>query len=160
MISKEIIEWLTQQENPSVSYRTSVELLDRSRDDPKVQKLKFQINSSGSVEVLLGEMHPEGYWLQKNPRTGEILGDGVKYGSFGTTHYCLSYLAELGLDRSNRQVAKAAERYLNLQQSNGDFYGHFSCLLGCNIRTFVMLGYKDDPRVKKKHRFDAYKRKA
>lgn len=149
LIPKEIIEWLTEQENPSVSYRTSIDLLDRSKDDVRVQDLKCQINSSLPVKILLEKMHPDGYWLQKNPRTGEILGDGVKYGSFGTTHYCLSYLAELGLDRRHREVAKAIERYLNLQQSDGDFYGHFSCLLGYNIRTFVMLGYKDHSRVKR-----------
>lgn len=78
-----------------------------------------------------------------------MLGDGVEYGAYGTTHYCLSYLAEHGLDRTNSQVSKAAERYLNLQIEDGDFYKHFSCLLGLNIRTFTILGYEDDPRIKK-----------
>lgn len=78
-----------------------------------------------------------------------MLGDGVEYGSFGTTHFCLAYLAELGMDRTDARIAKAAERYLNLQQPDGDFYGHFSCLLGLNVRTFTMLGYKNDPLVKK-----------
>jgi hypothetical protein len=78
-----------------------------------------------------------------------MLGEGVQYGAFGTTHYCLSYLAELGMYKTDTQVAKAAERYLNLQKADGDFYHHFSCLLGLNIRTFTMLGYKNDLRVKK-----------
>ncbi len=66
-----------------------VELLDKSYDDIEVQN---QIAESNPVKILLGKMHPEGYWLQKNPRTGEIL--GLKYAAFGATHYCLSYLAE------------------------------------------------------------------
>jgi hypothetical protein len=53
------------------------------------------------------------------------------------------------MDRSNDQVAKAANRYLNLQKLDGDFIGHYSCLLGLNIRTFTMLGYGDDPRLRK-----------
>jgi hypothetical protein len=110
---------------------------------------KRQIAESTPVKGLLSEMHPDGYWLQKHQRTGKVLGDGVEYGAFGTTHYCLSYLAELGMDRTNPQVAKAAVRYLNLQKEDGDFYRHFSCLLGLNIRTFVMLGYENDSRVKK-----------
>ena len=114
MIPKEIFVWLTEQENPSVCYRTLLELSDKSHDD-QVKDLKRQINSVFPVKGLLTKMHPDGYWLQKNPRTGEILGDGIKYGAFGTTHYCLSYLAELGLDRNHFQVAKAAERYLKLQ---------------------------------------------
>ena len=55
--------------------------------------------------------------------------------------------AELGLDRDNPQISKAVERYLSLQENDGDFYGHFSCLLGYNIRTFLMLGYCKDARV-------------
>jgi hypothetical protein len=118
-------------------------------DDPEVIECKRQITESNPVKSLLSKMNPNGYWLQKNPRTGEVLGDGVKYGSFATTHYCVSYLAELGMDRSNPKVAKAAERYLNLQCADGDFYQHFSCLLGLNIRTYTMLGFKDDPRIRK-----------
>jgi len=117
--------------------------------DSEVRECKNQISNSLPVRTLLGRMHPDGYWLQKNPRTGKIFGEGVEYGAFGTTHYCLSYLAELGVDGNHPQITKAAERYLNLQKIDGDFLRHFSCLLGYNIRTFTMLGYKEDPRVKR-----------
>ena len=147
MIPIDIINWLLEPENPSMRYRTMKELLDKSQNE--VQETKSLIVDSDSVKTLLEKMHPDGYWLQKNPRTGEVTGDGVKYGAFATTHFCLAYLAELGLDESHPKVAKATERYLSLQKSDGDFYGHFSCLLSYNIRTFVMLGYKDDSRVKK-----------
>jgi hypothetical protein len=94
-------------------------------------------------------MHPDGYWLQRNPRTGRVEGAGTEYGSFATTHFCLSYLAELGLDRNHARVAVAAERYLALQQPDGDWYKHFSCLYGFNIRTFIMLGYRQDKRLQR-----------
>ncbi|MCW4037243.1 MAG: hypothetical protein NWF13_00745 [Candidatus Bathyarchaeota archaeon] len=149
MISKNIVKWLVEPEHPSVRYRTLVELLGNSPTDSEVKECKNQIAESTPVKILLDKMHPDGYWLQKNPRTGEIIGKGVEYGAYGTTHYCLSYLAELGMDRSHPQIAKAAERYLSLQKNGGDFYRHFSCLLGYNIRTFTMLGYRDDPRVKR-----------
>jgi hypothetical protein len=149
LVSEDVVRWLLEPENPSLRYRTTVELLGKSPDDPEAIECKRQIAESIPVKGLLSEMHPDGYWLQKRPRTGKMLGDGVEYGDFGTTHYCLSYLAELGMDRTNAQVAKAAERYLNLQKEDGDFYQHFSCLLGLNIRTFTMLGYKNDSQVKK-----------
>lgn len=148
-MKQEVVDWLLEKENPSVRYRTFTELLDKSRDDREIIEIKNKIPYSKSVKTLLGKMHPEGYWLQKNPRTNEVLGEGVEYGAFGTTHYCLSYLAELGMDNSDPQIAKAAERYLNLQKNDGDFCRHYSCLLGYNVRTFVMLGYKDDTRVKR-----------
>ena len=149
LISENVVKWLLEPENPSLRYRTMIELLDKSPNDPEAKECKRQIPESIPVKSLLSGMHPDGYWLQKNATTGKMLGEGVEYGAFGTTHYCLSYLAELGMDRTNAQVAKAAERYLNLQSEDGDFYKHFSCLLGLNIRTFIMLGYRNDSRVKK-----------
>jgi hypothetical protein len=148
-LKKEVVDWLLEPENPAVRYRTMVELLDLSRDHELVLECNNRIPESASVTEILGKMHPEGYWLQKNPRTKEIFGDGVEYGAFGTTHFCLSYLAELGMNRNDPQIAKAAERYLNLQKSDGDFYRNFSCLLGYNIRTFILLGYRDDARVQR-----------
>jgi hypothetical protein len=147
MIPKNIVEWLVEPESPSIRYRTLVELLEHSPTDAEVQACKNQFAASPPVRTLLDTMHPDGYWLQTNPRTREVVGKGVKYGAYGTAHYCLSYLAELGMDRRHPHVAKAAERYLSLQQRDGDFYRHFSCLLGYNIRTFTLLGYREDPRV-------------
>jgi len=149
LVSEDVIKWLLEPENPSMRYRTLVELLGKSPNDHEALEYKKRIAESVPVKGLLSGMHPDGYWLQKHPRTGKMLGDGAEYGAFGTTHFCLSYLAELGMDKTNAQVAKAAERYLNLQKKDGDFYHYFSCLLGLNIRTFTMLGYKNDSRVKK-----------
>ncbi len=149
MIPKNVVEWLVEPAHPSIRYRTLVELLGYSPTDSEVQECRNQLVESTPVQTLLDAMHPDGYWLQTNPRTGEVLGKGVKYGAYGTTHYCLSYLAELGMDRRHPHVAKAADRYLALQQEDGDFYRHFSCLLGYNIRTFILLGYRGDSRVQR-----------
>lgn len=143
------IQWLLEGDDPSVQYRTLREVLGRSEDAPDVKQAKVAILRSKPVQRLLGRMHPDGYWLQKNPRTQDIVGDDVEYGAFGTTHFCLAYLAELGLDRTQPQVEKAADRYLALQQPDGDWYRHFSCLLGYNVRTFALLGYRHDRRLKR-----------
>jgi len=144
-----VIQWLLEDENPSVQFRTLKEVLGYADDAPEVKWARAAILRSPPVQSLLGKMHPEGYWLQKNPRTQVRVGDGVEYDAFGTTHFCLAYLAELGLERTQPQVEKAADRYLALQQPDGDWYRHFSCLLGYNIRTFVRLGYRDDQRLQR-----------
>jgi hypothetical protein len=148
-MEEEVIRWLLEPEEPSIRYRTMVELLDYPSDDARAQEARSQIPRSEPVRAIIEKMHPGGYWLQRNPRTGEVVGDGVKYGSFGTTHYCLSYLAELGMDRGDERIARAADRYLGLQREDGDFLSHYSCLIGYNIRTFIMLGYRDDERVQR-----------
>jgi len=143
------IQWLLEDDNPSVQFRTLKEMLNYDDGMPEIRRAKFAILQSHPVQTLLEKMHPAGYWLQKNPRTQRVVGNGVEYGAFGTTHFCLAYLAELGLDRTQPRVEKAAERYLTLQQPDGDWYLHFSCLLGYNIRTLVRLGFQDDNRVKR-----------
>ena len=144
----DLIAWILEPENPSVRFRTLTELLDRGGSEEALEAQRA-IAASAPVSKLLQAMHPDGYWLQKNPRTGQVLGDGAEYGSFGTTHFCLSYCAELGLDKSHPLVAKAAARYLGLQREDGDWLGHYSCLYAYNIRTLVKLGYAGDERVRR-----------
>jgi hypothetical protein len=144
-----VLNWLLEEENPSVRYRTLTELLDRPPDDPEVVQAREQIPLSPAVTNILDRMHPDGYWLWKNTSKGRLVGEGVEYSDFGTTHFCLAYLSELGMTGEYPQVHNAADRYLNLQQPDGDFLRHFSCLYAYNIRTFIRLGYRDDPRVQK-----------
>lgn len=148
-VQSKIICWLLEEDNPSVRFRTLKEVLGQDDTSQEVRHAKEAVLQSQPVQVLLGKMHPDGYWLQRNPRTHALIGAGVEYDAFGTTHFCLAYLAELGVDRTLPSVEKAAERYLALQQADGDWYRHFSCLLGYNLRTFVRLGYQDDPRIKR-----------
>ena len=112
MIADSIRDWLLEPEDASVRYRTLTELLGASPTDPAALAARGSILTSAPVVRLFEAMHPDGYWLQRNPRTGRVVGDGAEYGSFATTHFCLAYLAELGLDRNHPQVALAAERYL------------------------------------------------
>lgn len=149
VVSANVLDWLLEPENPSLRYRTLVELLDLSSNDEKVKEAQSKIINSNDVKRIFDKMHPDGYWLQKNSRTNKIVGDGVEYGSFATTHFILSYLAELGLTKENPTISKAAERYLNLQSHDGDWWLHMSCLIGYNIHTFIKFGYANDDRIKR-----------
>lgn len=148
----EAISWLLEAGPAPLRYRALTGLLGKPAEDPEVVEARAGLAISEPVRHILGAMQPEGTWLQRNPVSGEILGDGAKYGSFATTHFVLAYLSELGLDRSHPQVALAAGRYLSLQQPDGDWDawgGQMSCLLGYNLRTFLRLGYRMDPRVQR-----------
>lgn len=147
-IPENIIKWLLEEENPSVRYRTMVELLNMPEKDPKVVLTKKQIPSYTPVKKMLEAMHPDGYWEEINSKSKKVYGEGVVYQK-NTTHFILAYLAELGLTKEHPLVEKAANRYLSLQQPDGDYLRHFSCLYGMNIRTFIRLGFKGDKRVKK-----------
>jgi hypothetical protein len=148
-MNTDIIDWLLEEDEPSVRYRTLTELLDRAADDADVISARNAIAESADAQRIFKKMHPDGYWLQKKSSTKEWVGDGVEYGSFATTHFALSYLSELGLTVEDARVAKAADRYLNLQQADGDFWLHISCLYSYNIRTFIRLGLRNDARVQR-----------
>ena len=142
-MEKEVLDWLLEPNNPSVRFRTLTELLDKPSDDPVVQDAHRHIPTSKAVTRIFDKMSPEGYWEQKG------IGAGVEYKDYSTTHFVLSFLAELGMNRDDPRIAQAVERYLSFQQPDGDFYRHFSCLYGYNLRTLILLGYDDDPRTRK-----------
>ncbi|MHA1727549.1 MAG: hypothetical protein ACTSWY_02310 [Promethearchaeota archaeon] len=147
-IPKNVTDWLLEEENPSIRYRTMRELQAVPESNQKLKITKKQIISYQPVKNMLDAMHPEGYWEQINPRSKKHYGKNVEY-MRDTTHFILAYLAELGMTRKEPKIEKSANRYLSLQQADGDFFRHFSCLYGLNIRTFILLGFKDDPRLKK-----------
>ena len=149
MTNDKTINWLLNPDNPSLRFRVMTDLLDIPVNNPEIAELKNKIPDSPQVMKILSKMHPDGYWLQQNQTTKRFVGDDVEYGSYATTHFCLSYLSELGLTKENHLVAKAAERYLNLQKDDGDWLQHLSCLYGYNVRTFIKLGYRDDCRIQK-----------
>ena len=144
----QVVEKLMTCDNISLEYRTLTELMDLPEDHPDIIKLKSLIPESEPVKQIMAKMHPDGYWLQKNYK-GEIHGDGVVYGSFATTHFCLAYLAELGMTKDDARIEKACDRYLNLQNDDGDWWMHLSCLNGYNINSFIKLGYEKDSRLQK-----------
>ena len=144
-----LLEKLSKSENPSIRFRLLTEVLQYPQNDPEIIELRNSIINSTQVEKIFARMEPEGYWLQTNPRTKRTVGEGVEYGAFATTHYVLSYLSELGLDKNHSLVNKAADRYLSLIEKDGDWWDHMSCLYGLNIRTFIRLGYRNDQRLQK-----------
>ncbi len=147
-IPKPVMEWLLEESNPSIRYRTMLELQNLPNTSNKIKEAKEAVIEYPVVQNILKKMQPEGYWEVKK-RDGRVLGAGVEYADWSTTHYVLSYLVELGVTKDNPEVNKAANRYLSLQQPDGDFWDHLSCLYGINIRTFIKLGFQEDPRLLK-----------
>ncbi|MCE5257994.1 MAG: hypothetical protein LLG44_02920 [Chloroflexi bacterium] len=150
-----LVSWLLSSTEPALRWRTRRELLDLPDSDPLVAADRAALPDAPTARALLAGMRPDGTWQVRHYRTKEWIGADVRYADFSTTHFVLSYLAELGLDRSHPAVTLAAERYLALQRDDGDWadagshYTHFSCLLGQNLRTFTRLGYRADPHIQR-----------
>ncbi len=148
-IPENVLHWLLERENPSIRYRTMKEIQNRPSTDKKMIETQKSILQAFNVKKIKKAMHPEGYWTIKK-HDGRIIGAGVEYATFNTTHYVLGYLAELGLTREEPWVELAADRYLSLQASDEEFWNYLSCLLGLTLRTFAKLGFGEDPRLLKR----------
>jgi len=173
------IEWLLEEENPSVRYFTLLNILDKDRNDSDVKAAKTAIPKSKVVTKIFSKRNVEGYW--EDP-TSPCL---PKYKS---TYWQIMLLGYLGLSREDERVRKACEYIFNFQFDEGGFsvYGketalseyewvrkraqskgkilpepddrwlqsfivehEYSCLTGNMVATLIRLGYEDDGRVKK-----------
>jgi hypothetical protein len=116
-----------------------------------VKETKKGIEDSKPVVRIFKKMHPDRYWLHRGK------GAGIEYACSASTHYVLSYLAELAMRRDDKRIEDAVERYLSLREPDKpdpapwqippDYRNHQSCLYAMNLRTFQMLGYGNDERI-------------
>lgn len=153
-ISDDTINWLLEDDNPSVKYLTFIDLLDRSVDDKDVLITKEQIMKTGFVPKILEKQEPGGYW-----------GDPVRFyrNKYKGTVWNLMILAEFFADKNDKRVKNACEFILNNSQDNttGGFSydsakkgggipgGVIPCLTGNMVWSLIRLGYLDDIRVQK-----------
>ncbi len=144
-----IIEWLLEEDNPSVRYRTLTELLDENENSSAAIEAREGIKDSEAVKKIFSKFDDEGYWTYYDKRRDRIFGKGTEYFDYLTTHFNLAFLSELGMTREDERIEPAVSRFLNLQKEDGDFLGHYSCLYAYNLRSFIRMGFGEDKRVKR-----------
>jgi hypothetical protein len=147
------MDWLLEEDNPSVRYFTLTELLDKSQTDEETQKAKTAIMKGGVVPKILAKQNSDGSW-----DTPTMFYTAKYKGS----SWQLLILAELGADSEDDQVKKACEFILESSQHHeshgfsitraekiggGRQSGVIPCLTGNMVYSLIRLGYLDDPRV-------------
>ena len=154
-ISDDIINWLLEDDNPSVKYYTLVDLLGKTFDDEEVTTAKEQIMKTGAVPKILSKQEPGGYWGIQN--------DFYVRSKYKGTVWNLIILAELGADGEDSSIRKTCEFIFKKSQdlaSGGFSYASTTagggapgkvlpCLTGNMVWSLIRLGYLDDPRVQK-----------
>lgn len=172
----ELIDWLSEPENPSVRYLTLRHLLDEAEDEPNVQAARSAIAQSQSVRRIMARQSSTGFW--GDPESPYL----PKYKS---SYWTLMVLGYLHLSRENESVQKAVEHIFGFQQPCGGFAEcgkegarreyeivarrrrasrknlpgedafvpglihqmTLSCLTGNVVAALLRLGYEDDPTV-------------
>ena len=149
-----VVNWLLEDENPSVRYLTLTDLLAVPKSDPMVINSYKSIHVSGSVPKILEKQNPGGYW--EEPEHFYVRG------KYRGTVWTMLLLAELGADGTFEQVHRGVEFLLQHAQDAGS--GAFAyrnkdgiavpdaaipCLTANMTWCLLRFGYLDDPRLQK-----------
>jgi hypothetical protein len=144
------LQWLLEPSDPPIRMLTLTDVLGKSKDDKVVKAARDSILSYRPVVRLKRAQRGKGYWPP----------DETGYNpKFTSTVWALMVLAEMGVPRTP-WIDSAVERFFDQHQmKNGAFDAKSRlekgkmeeevCLTGHITRTLLVLGYGDDPRVKK-----------
>lgn len=145
MKDRAVLDWLLEDDEPSVRYLALTELVGRPEGDPEVQSAKEMIGKRGWAADILAEQQPGGWWV------GE---ESLYQPKYLSTNWMLLILADLGLTRENPGIDGACRLWMDrFAKEDGGFgadsmkKGHL-CIVGNTARALVQFGYDDDPRVR------------
>jgi hypothetical protein len=140
------IDWLLEENQPSIRYLALTELLDKKEKDPDVRSAKKNITKLGWAKEILDKQLPGGLWYHEKSLFNPI---------YIATFWMLLILSDLGLTKEEPRVAKASELWMErCGTKDGGFSwsgkagGHL-CITGNSARALVKLGYVDHPKVTK-----------
>jgi hypothetical protein len=142
-VRSQVIEWLLEEEQPSVRYRTLTELLDREESDPDVREAYSEITEKGWGSQILNSQKPDGYWQSNR---------SLYRPKYTATNWMALILSDLGLTKKHRQVKKAADLFFKEWLSIPSMTNIFNdevCVVGNTARMLTRFGFEDDSRVRK-----------
>jgi hypothetical protein len=144
--TRKVRDWLLDEAQPAVRYRTLTELLGRPESDPEVRAAKAEIPRTGWAAQILAERDPGGWWVAEK---------SLYHPKYRSTHWRMLVLADLGLTREYGPVGASCELWMTRFASKAGGVGGLSkgsphhCLAGNMARALIRFGYVDDPRVRR-----------
>jgi len=155
MVQDSVMQWLLEEENPSVRYFALTELLGKSSKSREVRAAKKAIMETGTVPHILSRQNRDGSF-----------GIPEKFyrDKYKGTVWNLIIFAEMAADSEDERIKSACEFILKHSQdpaSGGFSYdesakagtglpgGVVPCLTGNMVFSLVKLGYLEDERVQK-----------
>ena len=146
MARDEVLDWLLEEEQPSVRARALTELVGLPASDPDVREARRRIPEIGWARTILDARSPGGWWeSERSTYVPKYLG----------TSWRLIALAGLGASRETPEIAESVDLWVRAsRKSDGGFgpegYGKgHECTTGNTVRSLLQLGYPPtDARVR------------
>lgn len=79
LVKAATLDWLLEDDNPSIRYSTLIDLLDKSKTDSEVIEAKNKIMESKLVSQVLSKQKKEGYW--ENLKSSTELNTKERFGN-------------------------------------------------------------------------------
>jgi hypothetical protein len=141
---KTALEWLLEDDQPSIRYLALTQLEERKESDPEVKAAKEAITKHGWAAEILAKREPGGYWS----------GDRLYTPKYLSTNWMLLILSDLGVTKRDPRIAESCELWIKtFSKSDGGFAmdgaktSHL-CTAGNTARALVKFGYEDHSAVK------------
>lgn len=141
--SNNVVEWLLEEDQPSIRYFTLIHLLGRGKDDPDVKEAYSNIPKRGWAKSIFAKQRPGGFWEKK---------DSLYRPKYLATNWQALVLSDLGLTAKNRRIKKVADLFMKqwlALPSSENIFNDEVCIVGNTARMLIRFGYEDDERVKK-----------
>jgi hypothetical protein len=143
--SSTALDWLLEEDQPSIRYLALTKLLEKPESDGEVQSSRKMITRKGWAADILSTQTPGGWWVQE---------ESLYRPKYISTNWMLLILSDLGLTKANRQIAKSCELWIERFAKKDGGFGVESwskshlCIVGNTARALVKFGYADHPKVR------------
>ncbi len=147
-----VIDWLLEENQPSVRYHTLVDLLGRKEDDPDVREAHSTIPRVGWAHDILRTQKPKGYWEAHEPRTVREWVRLLRFPLYDSSIWKGIVLSDLGLTAADPRVRRLADRIFEHKlhlSSEVNLFTEEVCIVGNVARMLTRFGYGGDRRVLK-----------
>ena len=141
-VDQRVLDWLLEENQPCSQYFTLRDILGYSENHPDVKSARSKIAKKGWAHDILKGQQPKGNWEQRKD---------LYRPKYTATNWRALVLSDLGLNSSNKQVAKAASLFFSdwLDESKENVFNDEVCVVGNTARMLTKFGYGKDPRVKR-----------
>ncbi len=140
-----VIEWLLEEYQPAVRYRTLTDILRKKESDKEVRAARKAIAEVGWAAEILEKQDKGGWWVRE---------DRLYQPKYLSTNWMLLVLADLGMTREDPRIRKAADLWIERFAAKDGGFGIDStksshlCTAGNTARALVQFGYEDHPAVR------------
>ncbi len=153
-VSRGLLDWLLEEDEPSVRYHVLTQLLDGGQGEVQVENARTSIGKRGWAARTLAQQKEDTYW--DNPYSCYV----PKFSACG---WRLAVLADLGVSGEDPRIKNCVEHFMSLHNveeggfslrqkkppgevKGWQFQPHI-CLTGNMVRALGRLGYARDDRV-------------